>query len=607
MAAAVDPLVFKDALIILGAAAVVIPLFHRLKVSPVLGFILIGMAVGPYALGALAAAMPWLDYVTIRDRSNIALMADLGVVVLLFMIGLEMSWERMVLLRKLVFGLGVLQLCLSTAALAGLALALGMPRVAALVIGVSLAMSSTAIITQLLADAKKLHLQVGRASFAVLLLQDVAVVPILFAIGMLGAGGGTATLAQFFITIFQAVLAISLLLVFGRLALRPLFRGVARTGSPELFMAACLLVIIAASLATAAAGLSMALGALLAGLLLAETEYRRQIEIMVEPFKGLLLGVFLISVGMSVDLARIVREPLLICGLAAALITVKMAIVYGTSGFFGLTRATRFHAALLLAPGSEFTFIIIGVARTMGLIPADSADLVLILAALTMALLPLLEKLSVPVSRRFIRSADLHPLQQESLPENISARVVIAGFGRVGQTVAALLEAHDISFIALDMNVDRIAQQRSQGRTIYYGDMTRVALLDKLGLASAQALVITLDQPDAVDALVTAAQAAYPALTIVARARDARHAAHLYRLGVTDAVPETVEASLQLAEAALVDIGVPMGPVIASIHEQRAAFRRDIQAMAPEQTLRTITRRRLRDAAPAVDAGGAHG
>jgi monovalent cation:H+ antiporter-2, CPA2 family len=601
MAAAVDPLIFKDALIILGAAALVIPLFHRLKLSPVLGFILIGMAVGPFGLGAFAADQPWLTYVTIHERANIALMAELGIVVLLFMIGLEMSFERMMLLRKLVFGMGALQLGISSGLIAVVAWSLGQSRSAAVVIGLALALSSTAIITQLLADEKRLHMAVGRVSFAVLLLQDVAVVPILFAISMMGAKNGEASAISFFLAIAQAVFAVSMLIVFGRYALRPLFRSVARTNSPELFMAACLLVIIGASLATAMAGLSMAMGALLAGLLLAETEYRRQIEILVEPFKGLLLGVFLISVGMSVDLQKLVAAPLLIGGLALALLAVKAVIVFGLSRLFRLERHTGIDAALLLAPGSEFTFVIVGLARGLGLLTANVADLALILAALTMALLPLLTKLSARANARLKRPQDDHPLMRETVPENLAARVVIAGFGRVGQTVASLLEAHKISFVAIDMNVDRIASERARGRAVYYGDMTRIALLDRLGLADAQALVVTLDQKSAVDSLVKAAHTAYPGLMIVARARDARHAAHLYAQGVTDAVPETIEASLQLAEAALVDIGIPMGLVIASIHEQRARFRAEIQQAVPEQDVKILTRRRMRDAAPSDD------
>jgi monovalent cation:H+ antiporter-2, CPA2 family len=598
MAAAHDPAIFKEALIILGAAAIVIPVFHRLRVSPLLGFILIGMAVGPFGLGALTDTLPWLATVTLQDRDAIGVMAEFGVVTLMFMIGLEMSLERILLLRKLVFGFGILQFMLSSVALAGCAHLMGLGNAASVVTGLALGLSSTAIISQLLADEKRINTAVGRASLAVLLLQDIAVVPVLFAVSMMGPDQGQASIAGFAQSAGKAVLAIVALGIFGRFALRPLFRSVARTQSPELFLAACLLVIMAASLASAAAGLSMALGALLAGLLLAETEYRRQIEIVIEPFKGLLLGVFLISVGMSVDLEQLAENPLLISALVLGFLLVKTVIVVAIAPLFGLTRKTTLTTAVLLAPGSEFAFIIVGVARASGVLTVEIADLILILAAVTMALLPLLSRLA---TRASVRLAPLpaHPLTTEAMPEDLKPQVVIAGFGRVGQTVATLLEAHDIKYLGLDINVDRIARQRDRGRPVYYGDMTRPGALQNLGLGDARALVITLDQKSSVDALVIAARAAFPALTLVARARDASHAAHLYKLGVTDAVPETVEASLQLAEALLVDIGIPMGPVIASIHEQRARFRADIQAQAPDQPVPDRPRKRLRDGKPA--------
>jgi monovalent cation:H+ antiporter-2, CPA2 family len=607
MADALDPGIFKEALIILGAAAIVIPVFHRLRVSPLLGFILIGMLVGPFGLGTLTQTLPWLEYITIQDRDSMALMAEFGVVVLLFMIGLEMSLGRMMRLRKLVFGFGSLQFLLCSAALAAAAWGLGQGYAAAVVIGLALGLSSTAIITQLLSEEKRINTSVGRASFAVLLLQDIAVVPVLFAVSMMGADRDQASVTGFALSVAKALLGVGALAIFGRFALRPLFRSVARTKSPELFLAACLLVIMAASLASAAAGVSMALGALIAGLLLAETEYRRQIEILVEPFKGLLLGVFLISVGMSVDLEQLAGNPVVIGGLIAGILLIKTAIVFALSPFFALNRKTALNTAMLLAPAGEFTFVIVAVARGSGILERDIADLILILAALTMTMLPLFSKLATRASARIAQNQPAHPLTEEKIPEDLKPQVVIAGFGRVGQTVAALLEAHKIPYLGLDMNVDRISLQRARGRPVYYGDMTRVGLLENLGLGDAIALVVTLDQPAVVDGLVTAARAAYPELTLVARARDARHAAHLYNLGVTDAVPETVEASLQLAEAVLVDIGIPMGPVIASIHEQRAQFRADIQAQVPDQKLRVVTRKLLRTAGPPRPApdGGA--
>jgi monovalent cation:H+ antiporter-2, CPA2 family len=593
MASPVHPSDFKEALIILGAAGVVVPLFYRLRLSPVLGFMAVGMAVGPSGLGALARDVPWLSAVTITDASSIGPVAELGVVMLLFMIGLELSLERLLLMRRLVFGLGSLQVVLCTAALVAAALALGQPPAAATVLGVALAMSSTAIVVQVLSDEKRMASAVGRTSVAVLLLQDLAVVPVLFGVGVLEAGPAEAGVAAFFFAIGKAALAVLAVIALGRLTLRPLFRSVARTRSPELFMAACLLVVIATGVATAAAGLSMTMGALIAGLLLAETEYRRQIEVTIEPFKGLLLGVFLVSIGMGLDLARIAAQPLLVLGAAAALVGGKLAIIACLARAFRLPWTTGVRAGLLLGPGGEFTFVILAPAAALGLVSPEAAGFAVILAALTMAAIPLLSTLGGRLAPRRAARAAVDPAVLP--PPEAGPRVVVAGFGRVGQTVASMLEVHRVPYLALDSDADEVARQRKKGKPVYYGDVTNPALVRHLHLDTARALVVTMNDRDAVDDLVAAARRERQDLLIVARARDAAHAAHLYGVGATDAVPETIEASLQLAEAVLVDVGVPMGPVIASIHEKRAEFQRQVRADVPGADLRPLGRRRLRD------------
>jgi K+:H+ antiporter len=607
MAAPVSPADFKEVLIVLGAAAVVVPLFYRLRVSPVIGFMLVGMAVGPAGLGGLAGEVPWLSAVSIADPDTIAPIAELGVAMLLFVIGLELSFERLTLMRRLVFGLGSLQVLLSAVAVGGVALALGQPPPVAVVLGLALAMSSTAVVVQVLAEERRLGSTVGRAAIAVLLLQDLAVVPILFGVAALEAGAGGSGLAGFGLAIGKAALAVLALILLGRLTLRPLFRGVARTRSPEFFVAACLLVVIGTGLATAAAGLSMTMGALIAGLLLAETEYRREVEVTIEPFKGLLLGVFLVSVGMTLSLGRIAEAPLAVLAAAAALVLAKLGIVALLARGFGLAWGTGLRAGLLLGPGGEFSLVILALAVTRGILPAGVADFAIILAALTMAAIPLLSALGNRIADRAAGRAPPDPaLALPTLPPEAGAgrppRVVVAGFGRVGQTVAAMLEVHRIAYVAVDNDADAVARQRARGRPVYYGDLTRAELLRRLGLDSVRALVVTMNDRGAVDALVAAARRERPDLLIVARARDAEHAAHLYAVGATDAVPETIEASLQLAEAVLVDVGIPMGPVIASIHEKRAEFQREVRAKAPGAEVRPLGRRRLRDALAAAPA-----
>jgi CPA2 family monovalent cation:H+ antiporter-2 len=584
-----DPGLFKPALIILAAAAIIIPVFHRLRLSPVLGFILVGIAVGPFGLALLADRLPLLGAITLNRPESIAPIAELGISMMMFMIGLELSLERLRVMRRLVFGLGLSQFLLCSLAIGLIAVALGAPPLLAAVAGPALAMSSTAVVVQVLSHERRLGAPVGRASLAVLLLQDIAAVPALFVISVPNAGGGGFTWA-----IVRAVLVVLGLIAAGRILLRPLFRSVARTGSPELFVAACLLVILATGLATAFVGLPMELGSLVAGLLLAETEFRRQIEVTIDPFKGLLLGVLLISVGMSLDLAGIAADASRVVLGSIGMIALKLAIIACLARAFGLRWATGLQAGLLLAPGGEFGLVILGLARAEGLIGADIVRLPLVLTVATMACIPLLSTLGKRLPRA--RAAPAIDPALLALPDDATPRVIIAGIGRVGATVASLLETHRVAYVAVDSDTDRVAAQRRLRRPVYWGDITRTELLHRLHLETARALVVTMSDHAACDRLVAAARAARPDLLIMARARDARHAAHLYAIGATDAVPETMEASLQLAEAVLVEIGFPMGPVIAAIHQRRDELQADIKAMAPDEVeVRVRGRRRLRD------------
>ncbi|GJD52376.1 Glutathione-regulated potassium-efflux system protein KefC [Methylobacterium crusticola] len=562
---------YKEAILFLVTAGIVVPLFHRLRVSPVLGFIGAGALLGPFGLGRLTGGLPWLGAVTISNRTEIAHLAELGVVFLMFMIGVELSWERLRILRRLVFGLGSLQVLASSLILGLILVLLEVPPTAAILVGLALALSSTAIVLPVLAEQKRLNTPAGRSSFAVLLFQDLAVAPVLFAIAVLGRKDGDA-LGGLALALGQAVVALALLVGAGRLGLRPLFQLVARTRSPELFMAACLLVIAATALVAAASGLSMTLGAFVAGLLLAETEYRRAIEATIDPFKGLLLGVFFVSVGMNIDPAVLVRTPLTILGLALGLIGLKGAVIVGVGTALRLPRAVALESALLLGPGGEFAFVLVGSAVAAGLVPEDLGQAALVVTTVTMVLIPGLAALARRLGRRIDRQS-LGRARAEPPPERQQGRVIVAGYGRVGRLVGEMLARHKVPYLALDMDATRVADQRRLGNPVYFGDSANPDLLRRCGIETARALVVTLDSPRAIEAVVAAARAERADLTIVARARDARHATALYEMGVDDAVPETIEASLQLSEAVLVDVGVPMGLVIASIHERRDEFR----------------------------------
>ena len=581
---------YKDLLLFLATAGIVVPLFKRLRISPVLGFLAAGVALGPYGLGGLAGQLPWLSQVSVSQPAEIEQTAAFGVVFLLFMIGLELSWERLRQMRRLVFGLGGLQVVVTAAAIVGLAGAVGLAGPAALVVGAALALSSTAIVMPVLAEAKRQHSEAGRASFAVLLFQDLAAPLIILAVGLLGGtGGGARALSPS--SLVPTFLGLALMVAAGRFALRPIMRSVARAKSQELFVAACLLVAIGAGLISALIGLSMALGAFIAGLLLAETEYRHEVEVTIEPFKGLLLGLFFVSVGIGLDLSRLLAHPWPILELVAALIAIKSVAAFAVSRLMGMRVAAAAETALTLAGAGEFAFVILSGAMAARLVSPTVGGDVIVAATLSMFAVPALSALGARLGR-----AVTEPAVEDAIPPAVTAgpaRVLVIGYGRVGRLVGEMLSRHEIAWAGVDADVRASEAGRREGQDIFYGDATRADFLHRFGLAGARALVVTMDQPEAAEAVVAAARRARPDLTIVARARDARHAARLYELGASDAVPETIEASLQLSEAVLVDIGVPMGLVIAGIHERRDEYRRQLNR--PDALGGRI--RRARDAA----------
>jgi monovalent cation:H+ antiporter-2, CPA2 family len=575
---------YKELLLFLGTAGVIVPLFGRLRLSPVFGFLAAGVVLGPFGLGALAKDVPWLSAISITDVGQIAHLAEFGVAFLLFMIALELSWGRLIRMHKLVFGLGALQVVVSTAALATIAFWLGQTPAAAAVIGSALAMSSTAIILPSLAERKRLNTTAGRASFAVLLFQDLAVAPLLFMVAMLGAREGTGLGTGLLYALALAVITLAALAGLGRLVLRPLFQMVAATKSNELFVAVCLLVVIGAGLITALSGQSMALGAFIAGLLLAETEYRRQIEVTIQPFQGLLLGLFFVSVGARLDLSEIIANPIPTVGVAIGFVAMKALILFPMALLMGLPKRAAGELAIVLGPGGEFALILIGAAVAVNVVSGAASATTTVAATLTMIMIPLLIRVLGRGAPR-ARADDAALAGLTSQHDDGLERVIVVGYGRVGQLVADMLRRHKLEFLAIDADPALVARERARGKMIFYGDATQVELLRRCGIQSARALVVTLDSSEAVESVVRAARSQRADLTIVARARDAAHAAKLYDLKVTDAVPETIEASLQLSEAVLIDIGVPMGLVIASIHEKRDEFRRILQA--PEGSERT--------------------
>lgn len=590
---------YRDLVVFLAAAGVVVPLFNRLKISPVLGFLAAGVLLGPDGLGRFAQSTGWLRWLTIGDQAQISQLSELGVAFLLFTIGLELSWERLKAMRRLVFGLGMLQIAACALGIAVLFMALGQPLAGAAVLGMGLALSSTAVVMPVLAAQGRINSETGRATFAVLLAQDVSVAPILITVTVLatlaqgsGIGGDAvepAVLGRALFTLAPAAIGLFLMVLLGRLVLRPMFRSVARAQhrgeGRELFVAACLLVVVVAGLTAQAIGLSMSLGALVAGVLLAETEFRREVEVAIDPFKGLLLGVFFIGVGISLDLDAVAADPVTVLGLAAGLILLKALIIFILARAWGLAARSAIETALVLGPAGEFAFVILSTGLVGGLADPDLTRKAMLAATLSMFTVPLMAVLARTLTKRATLDAaaaatnDLSPDAAVLAPDGA---VLIVGFGRVGRLVGELLTEHGQRFIALDADPASVRSGRSGGFEVYYGDAARPEMLNACGLASARALIVTMDHPTKVDEVVKTARALRPDLILIARARDDRHATRLYALGVTDAVPETTEASLQLAENTLVDLGVPMGLVLASIHERRDGFRQAFQAAAPD-------------------------
>lgn len=540
----------REIVVFLVASVLIVPLFQWMRASPVLGYLAVGALIGPFGLAV------------IDDVEGVARLAELGVVFLLFTIGLELSFERLLSMRRLIFGLGGLQVLIVGTVIAFFASSWGNSIEASVIIGFSLALSSTAIVTQVLIERGEFATPLGRRTFSILLFQDLAVVPLIMLVSILSNGGasvGSWELARLVgIAILQAFGAIALILVLGRYALRYLFRLVTWARSPELFMALTLLAVLSTAWATGQSGLSMALGAFLAGLVLSETEFRPQVEIDIQPFKGLLLGLFFISVGMGLDFA-VMRDVAYEVFLGVVgLIAIKSILIAALAVLFGVTASQAVRTGLLLGAGGEFAFVVIGGAMTGGVIEREVAQYMLIVAGASMALTPFLMVLGNAVSKLIARRYRVEQESEiETIDDDLKGHVIIAGYGRVGRTVARLLSEQMVAFIALDMSPTRAQLARKNGEPVFYGDAARHDVLERAGAGRAAAVVITLNDYAAATRAVRSVRQMWPKLPVFVRAHDLTHSRELMELGATGIVPETLEASLQLASDVLRSLGTP--------------------------------------------------
>lgn len=581
---------FSDSLVVLGTAGLVIPAFARFRITPVIGFILVGMLVGPKGLGSLIDQVPWLYHITISDPHSIEPFAEFGIVLLLFSIGLELSFKRLWGMRRTVFGLGTSKLVLSAVVIGAVLWLFGQSGTGAMGLGLALALSSTALVLPMVGTSGA----VGQRAFGILLLEDLALVPIVFVLGAMAPYGDAAGWDGLLRTAVLGIMVIVAMLIVGRFVLPRLFAQAARAKNPELFLSASLLVVILASIATTAVGLSPIVGALISGLLIAETDYHAEVELVTAPFKGLALGVFLITVGMSLDPVMILENWDTLALAVVGVVLAKAMITAGLLRFWGAKRAVAAETGLLMSSPSETTLIVLGTAAQARLIAADTALFWQVVTAIGLTITPILAKIGHDLARRVDEREGA--IRDAKKPTDVQGRAIIAGFGRVGRLIAQMLDAHDQPYIAVDADIDTVHTSRRRGYAVMYGDVARPGMIEHLDLANATALILTMDDPVQVVRITKLARSLHPELTIVARARDPNHAAELYRAGATDAVPETLESSLQLSEAVLVDLGVAMGPVIASIHEKRSELRAKIMEMGQIDREPRFGRRRLRDA-----------
>lgn len=530
-------------LVLLAAAVSVVAVFRKLRLSSILGYLVAGALIGPFGLNI------------INDVSEMAYIAELGVVLLLFIIGTELSFTQMRAMRGQVFGFGGLQVLITGVLISWLTFMIGLPLESSVIIGFGLALSSTALVLQIVAEKRKQQSQLGRLSLSVLLMQDLSVVPLLVLVPLLAA-----TDASFGQAIqeagIKAVLAFAVVFIGGRLLLPPVFRLIASLEQSEVFSAFTLLIVLGIGYGFHAAGLSMVLGAFVAGLLVAETEFKHQVEADILPYKGILMGLFFMVIGMSVDIALLIEKPITIFGLAIALMLGKSAIIVALCRLFNFSVGASIHAGLLLSQGGEFAFILFGLAMTVGLFGGEIGQLLMLVVAITMALTPFAYILGEKLAER--RRLPAIPEATESTGEtlDLANHVVICGYGRVGQTVGKLLAAEGINYVALDTDPSIVNICRKDGRSVYFGDGTRREVLQAVSLERASAAVITMNDFAASHKTVTAIHLLSPSLPVIARASDLSNLLKLEAAGAELAISEMYEASLQLGAAVLQRTGI---------------------------------------------------
>lgn len=576
------PSYLNEILLFLMLAGILIPLLQRFRFNPILGFLTAGVLFGPYGIGRWASEFPWLVNLTITHADGVSALAELGVMFLMFRVGLELSMKRLWQLRRWVFGAGLAQVGISALFIALIARWFENRTDISLLLGCVLALSSTAVAMQWMSSQHQAGSRLGQAALSMLMFQDLAVVPILIWIGMAGRGGGESLLPLVGLTIVKSAAVIALIYLVGGRVLQPLFRYLVARHRPDIFMALTLLSLIGIAAITNAAGLSTALGAFLAGLLLAETEFRHEVEVTVEPFRELLMGIFFLSVGMKIDVREIAEAPLLLPLSVGGLFAIKGTVVAVLLriGRFGWRHALT--GGVLLGQGGEFAFVALGYASGTGLLAAPAAQFMMLVVALGMFATPLLARLVAQLSERWEKRHHDAAAAQLSEAEPGGSRIVIAGFGRIGQLLGQVLSAQGVSYVALENDARLVAGLREHGLPVYFGDAEQVALLEKVQIAQAAAIVVAMDNPASALHAVRAMHGRYPDIPLFARAKDEKHALMLKQAGAAVVIPETLEAGLQLSALVLNALDIDDAAVAQALEQERERRIALMQDNAPD-------------------------
>lgn len=558
-----DGHVFIDIFALLTAAVIAVPVFHHLGLGSVLGYLFAGIILGPSGLAI------------IDNVDDIMHFSEFGVIFLLFLIGIEMKPARLWVMRRWVFGLGMAQILVTGGILLLVGLSFELPLKTALIAAMGLALSSTAFGLQILSEKAELTSVTGRTAFSVLLMQDLAVIPLLTMVSLLAGGaelGDSIGLAT-----GKALLALALVIVTGRYLLNPCLDKIAASQNSEVFIAAAVLLVLGSAKLMETVGLSMALGAFMAGLMLAESHYRHQIEADIQPFRGILLGLFFMSVGMSIDLGILLANFKLIAGLVALLIVIKISVIWGLCRISQLSHVTSLRVAILLSQSGEFGFVLFGVALLSGVLIEPRVQILSVMIIFSMILTPFLVKLGDKLSW-YLEANKQHEHTLLNIGENRQNHIILAGFGRVGKRIASIIENAHLSYVALDYNQQMVTEGRMNGFPVFFGDASKLKVLKAAGADRASMVIVALDNKEHAEHLVAVIRLNYPLLPIHARGRSRSHCETLLINGANTAVSETLEASLRLAELALTDSGVDQIKTSQLLNDYRHGYYQRLRA-----------------------------